>query len=432
MALTTAHLAVVNILPHTPISYIQLPSLPPDVRCEDSGEDRQQWPFDRLPAFARVHGTATGQLRDFLRAKRKEEQIKSMLRCVFALSGDEPCTVVDFGGGTGHLAIPLALLKPQFTVIVVDLHEKSLELLHAKVENHEATLSSTLHDPPDSSNERLRQCKTIPNLYTFSGPLQAFEGTFDIGVALHLCGEATDLALRKCAQACALVFAPCCVGKLNRTVKNPYIWQSTGSNVPTVLYPQSRHVRQYITTEDEWNALARAADYSDAQDFRTTRNATRRTAKALLETDRRLYLEEKFGFHTALTRMEPWEATPKNDILLAWKSDVNVSLEILPNDDCETDVRKAMALLLCQPTTSQINDTQEGGIDWTTQEEAGIRQTLQKFVDGSEAQYEFPVGMGSRTRKLIHHVAASMSLEHWGQGKRSGEKTVIVARKTRK
>lgn len=417
------------MLPHTPISYTQLPPLPsPD------DDEQQLWPFDRLPAFARVHGTAQGQLSDFHRAKRKEQQLQSMLRCILALSGDEPCTVVDFGGGTGHLAIPLALLKPHFTVIVVDLHERSLELLHAKVKEHcVMTSHDNLHMLPDLC-ERLRQCGTIPNLYTFSGPLQDFEGHFDIGAALHLCGESTDLALRKCAKARALVFAPCCVGKLNRNVKNPYIWQSTGSNLPTVQYPQSSHVRRYVTNEDDWNALARAADYGDIQECRTTRNATRRTAKALLETDRRLYLEEELGYETALTRMEPWEATPKNDILLAWKPGSGFDLPLLPNDECESDIRKTVDYLLkCQPTGSgsiQVNVEQNDGMDWAGEEEARIRQVILNFLDSNDTQYVFPVGMGARSRKVIHHVAAQMSLAHWGQGKRSGEKTVVVARKS--
>jgi SAM-dependent methyltransferase len=400
-----------------------------------------EWPFDSLPAAARVWGDAVGQLADQHRAQRKEYQLRSMLRCIFALNepkivdhaGDETLsrmrsatTIVDFGGGTGHLAIPLALLQPHVTVIVVDLLEKSIELLHSKA--NECGHTTTTHpEPPTLLQRQLRQCETIPNLYTFLGPLEAFDGDFDIGVALHLCGEATDVALRKCglANARAIVFAPCCVGKLNPNVKNPYIRLATGSDTPSVLYPQSSLFQRHVTVKEDWNALARAADYGDAQESRTIRNAARRTAKALLETDRRLVLEEQFGYCTALTRMDPWEATPKNDILLAWKDKESPSW-LLPNRECEEDIQRTMEHLLCQPTT---RSSEQDCVDWTAEEEAEIRRRLEDFVQSDKAQLVFPTGTGGRGRKLVHYVAEQMSLLHFGCGKRKSEKVVVVERK---
>jgi hypothetical protein len=391
-----------------------------------------EWPFDVLPTAARVHGDSVGQLANEHRAQRKEDQLRSMLRCILALSEkilddgtDTPCTIVDFGGGTGHLAIPLAMLKQNVTVIVVDLCEKSIELLHSKANECDCPRDSTSRHLEPSPHPQLRQCQTISNLYTFSGPLQAFEGDFDIGVALHLCGEATDVALRKCglATARAIVFAPCCVGKLNPNVKNPYIRLATGSDTPSVLYPQSSLFQQHITVKEDWNALARAADYGDAQESRTIRNAARRTAKALLETDRRLLLEEHFGYRTALTRMEPWEATPKNDILLAWK-DKERPPWLVPDRECEEDIQRTMKHLLCQPTV----DSELDSVDWTAEEEATIRRELEDFVQSDEVRLVFPTGTGGRGRKLVHYVAAEMSLLHWGQGKRAADKVVVVER----
>eukprot|EP00977_Amphora_coffeiformis_P028941 scaffold37992_cov191-Amphora_coffeaeformis.AAC.2 len=431
---------VVNVLPHTDISYTHLPPLPETEQANNN--NNTDWPFDGLPAFARVHGTATGQLNNKQRAQRKEDQLRSMLRCILALgnnSNDEPLTIVDFGGRTGHLAIPLALLKPHYTVIVVDLDETALELLHSKVEKNnvkqqqaQTQQQGQQHTPP-KSDERLRQCSKIPNLYTFSGPLQEFEGKFDIGVALHLCGELTDVALLKCGlvQARALVFAPCCVGKLNRAKKNPHVWQSTGSNANIVQYPQSHLLKHHITDENDWNALARAADYG--LESRTTRNAARRVAKALLETDRRMLLEEQFGYQTALTRMDPWEASPKNDILLAWRKDAGIHLQLDPYDECNADIQRTMEYLVCQPTTATSNVAigkgQPDDGDWTEEEARGIRQILEDFVQSNEAKYIFPVGMGGRSRKLIHYIAGQMKLAHWGEGKRSSEKTVAVRKR---
>jgi hypothetical protein len=41
--------------------------------------------------------------------------------------------------------------------------------------------------------------------------------------------------------------------------------------------------------------------------------------------------------------------------------------------------------------------------------------------------YYFPTGMGRVRRKLVHHVAGNLGLEHWPHGKRQGGKTVAVA-----
>jgi methylase of polypeptide subunit release factors len=41
-------------------------------------------------------------------------------------------TIVDFGWGSRHLSIPLALLLPNCEVIVVDLKAASLRLVHEK------------------------------------------------------------------------------------------------------------------------------------------------------------------------------------------------------------------------------------------------------------------------------------------------------------
>ena len=217
-----------------------------------------------------------------------------------------------------------------------------------------------VHDVTSHSNT-LRQCRHIPNLYTYHGSISSYaanfskEGySFDIGVALHACGEATDQVLRACGknQNASFIVSPCCVGKLNRFKSDPYIYHSTAGNEPTITYPQSSifggKTNNSVTTlcgtvnndstdcpsnrnqintaaasanisQQQFDILAKAADYSDLGDMRTCRNATRRTAKSLLEMDRLLYMKETFGYdHVVLTRMDPWEATPKNDILMGW------------------------------------------------------------------------------------------------------------------
>lgn len=74
----------------------------------------------------------------------------------------------------------------------------------------------------------------LSNLYSFHGPVEAFQENFDLAIALHLCGEATDVALRKAGNmnAAGIVVAPCCVGKLSMKAMNPDIYHATGKRFP--------------------------------------------------------------------------------------------------------------------------------------------------------------------------------------------------------
>lgn len=277
--------------------------------------------------------------------------------------------------------------------------------------------------------------------------MDAYEESFDIGVALHACGEASDLVLRKCGAArAAFCVAPCCVGKLNTQRHNPYIYQSTADNAPTISYPQSNTFSNLLA-QNKWDTLARAADYSDMMEIRTPRNATRRTAKALLETDRLLFMQERYGYRIALTRMDPWESSPKNDILLGWHEDVQSDRDvsaispyqlspIQPCQDCNADVQLSMRHLLGAPADGEMIQSiaascQEthrvDSVDWTWQEEESIRTILQEFAAGSDERYIFPTAMGSRRRKIVHYVAEHLGLRHWSQGETNSEKTVVVA-----
>jgi Methyltransferase TRM13 len=594
----------------------------------DGDDPDDDWPFfGRLPPAARVFGTLEGQLSNRHRAQRKEDQLRCMLRCIFALlpsssssclrtatsatatvdpNGREyhhhyhhhhqqqqveqdqertprPFTIVDFGGGSGHLAIPLALLlqqrqqqqqkendsftttttsstpaRPQpppstlsYRVIVVDLGKWSLDLLHKKASHCGGGTNScsavddndggdcgrsvqhvAVHvkdkDEDDFRRCRLQPCHGIPNLFTFFGPVEEFNDIpFDMGVALHLCGEATDVALRKCfnsnnttanddatttAPPASLVFCPCCVGKLNAQRKNPYVWQATGTNMPTISYPQSKLFQQYISSTDDWNALAQAADYSShtcssscnsndnntnndddtttiPHESRTHSNAIRRTAKALVETDRLLFLQQQTTatkntrtYETALTRMIPWEATPKNDIIMAWPtstarkrgSEWNTTTTIARQSwmdatelECESDIQQTRNLLVGNDhspsgsraatenrhayATANVNGANgivvQDSIYWTAQEEIEIRNRLQAYFfnhhddDHDDLHHHdqherkilvFPTGMGRRKRKLVHHVAEILNLAHWCEGHKAADKTVAVAIRRRR
>jgi hypothetical protein len=285
-----------------------------------------------------------------------------------------------------------------------------------------------------------RQCTGIPNLYTFHGSIETYDRHFDIGVALHACGEASDVTLRTCGRVGAnFCVSPCCVGKLHRQRLNPYIYHATAANEPTISYPQSTTFRDLLSEDALWDDLVRAADYGDLMQAKTPRNATRRTAKALLETDRLLFMKERYGYQTALTRMDPWESSPKNDILLGWLDDASRQVQspyhksdVQPDDECNADIERSVQHLLqddssphyCQPTGL------DGGVDWTYEEEEDVRALLGDFVESDERKWILPTGMGSRKRKLVHSVAEQMGLAHWCHGQKYAEKTVVVAKRS--
>jgi hypothetical protein len=454
-------IVLAKLLPFVQPQYSTLPAWMPAseleriTRCcavtqdddDDSKTEETLWPFHALPDAARVYGDLEGQLKQYDRGLRKEQQLQSMIRCIlallpsnFAVLGTEdqllPFTIVDFGGGSGHLGIPLALILPQCRVIVVDLNERRLKLLHGKARHcilaADEDIKKALADSSPLSCRSL-QPTAISNLFTFYGPIEKFDEPFNMGLALHLCGEATDVALRRCGstERCqSLVFAPCCVGKLNLDTKNPLVYQATGSQARTVSYPQSALFCQYVDSND-WNVLAKAADYGDMTEFRTARNASRRTAKALVETDRLAFLEQEFGFTTSLTRMDPWEATPKNDIIVAWRGEVN-GYRRHADPACDADVLATVGHIfhsLEVPIASNESVISAANVNWSQEEEQDVRQRIANFLETQDSCLVFPIKMGGRRRKLIHFVAEQMGLRHWPVGKKYAEKTVCVARK---
>ena len=499
-----------------------------NVQCDDDDkhglcDTLPPWPFDKstnLPSCGCVRGggsvsgdrkpkkTKTGKdiggvgdVFNHQRAWRKEMQLANMIQCVLALLPDhvrhhsadskpqKKYRIVDFAGGTGHLAVPLALLLPQCEVVCVDLKKWSLDLLHRRVdgvvangdgnedvEDLDKNTQNGQHKQPCNSNI-FQVSQKVPNLSSYLGSIQSYTDDFDIGISLHACGEASDCVLRKCLEKKASwVVCSCCCGKLRRDALNPYTFQSTGGNEKEVLYPQSKTLASFMSTKVENNRncddesirrvesakrfdeIAKAADYSELGDVRKPRNACRRAAKSLVEWDRLLYCKEYDAadntVHVVLTRMVPWESSTKNDILMGWYdpscnpyryrgvSDVckrnGDSVSNMPPDDPSPQVDFQIALQHLFGGTSHENDKDSVTVvtcdqnDWSAEEVTEIQMQLETFMNNyAEKTLRFHPGMGSRKRKLIHFVAEKMGLRHWGEGKKDGEKIVVVARRQR-
>lgn len=417
------------------------------------------WPFDpatSLPQCGCVRGGggAVGNVRSAERAWRKEAQLANLIRCVLALvpegvrggSSDSPRAfrIVDFAGGTGHLAVPLALLLPDCEVVCVDLKKRSLDLMHSRVDGMVVSESVVDHKVHCQSST-LRKSKRIPNLYSYHGTIQSYESDFDIGVSLHACGEASDWVLRKCLERRASwVVCSCCCGKLRRDASNPYVFQSTGANEKQVTYPQSKtfaslgggNNKVHTITAEDFDEVAKVSDYSQLGDIRQPKNACRRAAKSLVEWDRLLFTKEATqqleDATVILAKMDPWEASCKNDILIGWLSlDTNPFGNAKPVSDpsCDNDFQIALDHLFGDQ--SSPGKTGRDQNDWTAKEAHEIESQIDEWVRDNREDYDailrFPTRMGSRLRKLIHYTAEIKGLRHWGEGKKESDKTVLVS-----
>lgn len=272
-----------------------------------------------------------------MRAARKRWQVESvytaLLKLVNALAplGESDTDgfqgerarlrVVDFGSGAGNATLAVAwLLRTRCSFVLVDMKPVASELVNqrvAKVEGLSKVVSSTI------------------------GRIEDFAEPFDIGVAVHACGLATDCAQLQCiARGVPYLLVPCCVGKLNNDVRinSPYslprpttdsAWRrgsdsacsSNGSEKGFTIHqprppplafartrrqnpglpagveapatgesgamPRSGWLRSLIRNPAEWSALVSIANHN-AYDFSVTTGdvAVRRLGKTILEADR--------------------------------------------------------------------------------------------------------------------------------------------------
>ncbi|XP_016429830.1 glutathione S-transferase C-terminal domain-containing protein-like isoform X2 [Sinocyclocheilus rhinocerous] len=152
------------------------------------------WTVDWESLPAAVNPTE-GKMSD-ARAVRKQQQLDNLVAMVTELAHPGH-TVVDFCSGGGHVGIVLAYTLPKCQVILIENKEESL----VRARDRSAQLGLT-------------------NIGFVQANLDYFTGNFNIGVALHACGVATDMVLDRCLQARAgFVISPCCYGFIQNTLK---------------------------------------------------------------------------------------------------------------------------------------------------------------------------------------------------------------------
>lgn len=213
-----------------------------------------------------------GHLPD-VRIMRKSQQLENLAQAVLKIAKDGDL-IVDFCSGSGHLGILLAHLLPNCTVILLENKEQSL--LRARERVHEMCLK---------------------NVYFFQCNLDFFVGKFNIGVALHACGVASDLVLDKCLKANAkFVLCPCCYGSVHATDR--------------LVYPRSATFNTLNT--DQYLCIGHAADQTHKDHVLTERGAR---CMGIIDSDR-ARLAQEHGYSVTLSRLTPLSCTPKNNLLI--------------------------------------------------------------------------------------------------------------------
>ena len=150
----------------------------------------------------------------------------------------------------------------------------------------------------DNKEESVRKARArvgklgLGNMTVIQSNIDYFNGNFDVGVALHACGVATDLVLKAClAKRASFVLCPCCYGNL--ALEMP------------INYPQSQLFDERSITRADYSTLARMADWN---------NETGRLAMAVIDMDRLAVVVEQ-GYTGVLKRLRPSSCTPKHNLI---------------------------------------------------------------------------------------------------------------------
>ncbi|XP_036430855.1 glutathione S-transferase C-terminal domain-containing protein [Colossoma macropomum] len=233
--------------------------------------------WESLPAAV---NPTEGKMSD-TRAVRKRQQLNNLVAMVTELARPGN-TIVDFCSGGGHVGIVLAHTLPECQVILIENKEESL--VRAK----------------DRSSQL-----GLKNIGFIQANLDYFTGAFQIGVALHACGVATDMVLDRCVQARAgFVISPCCYGFIQNTLK--------------FSFPRSKKFAETLTYKEHM-ILCRFADQTAVQ-LPPERRLIGKRCMGLVDLDRG-WAAETHGYSVRVMTMEPESCSPKNNMLVGVPAD---------------------------------------------------------------------------------------------------------------
>ena len=234
------------------------------------------------------------------RAERKRQQLRSLASHVLSLSLPPSPKFVEFGSGSGHLGLLIASLRPDSSVVLVEIKQISCESAAARIASAGLTNCSIFHGSVDDFADS--------------------HSTFDVAIGLHLCGLLTDsvleLTTRRGALACIV---PCCYGQL-AGVEN----HDRGGGTAPRQWPRSTAYRAALGPEGmlDFEAVVKSADAvavgrGGAFDADSPGFAVARRCMACVDADRLLWAREERGYSGRLAALAPLSCSPKNSVLLS-------------------------------------------------------------------------------------------------------------------
>ena len=251
------------------------------------------------------------------RCLRKEVQVESfhlVLRrlltpALLATRAECPLRIADMGCGSGALLLPLAALFPTVRFSGVDMDAEALRILEARA-----------------------AAAGLANVDTRCSMVERCTDSFDVILALHACGNATDWALLQ-AVSChaAYLVSPCCTGKLAFSLTGGSSFSANADaagrapHLPPLTHPRSAWLRAQLKDAALFADMAAAADVShgEAEDeallgsggVQSGALGVGRLAKANLEIDRNEAAREA-GYCTALFTLVKPQLQAKNHLLV--------------------------------------------------------------------------------------------------------------------
>ncbi|KXZ44231.1 hypothetical protein GPECTOR_70g461 [Gonium pectorale] len=200
----------------------------------------------------------------------------------------KPLRIVDFGCGTGTLLLPLAHMFQHCSFVGVEMKPAAVALLQERAR------------AAGLANVRAVRCMIEEYVHE----------PFDVCLALHACGNATDAAmLLAVKRRAAYVVSPCCVGKLKFSLAG-------GSSFSPSQATYTPHMPGERPVADQNHSSGTTGPAADRKDGGTAvASAAARMCKEHIELDRNLAAEEE-GYRTGLLKCFQWEAMAKNDLLV--------------------------------------------------------------------------------------------------------------------
>jgi SAM-dependent methyltransferase len=251
-----------------------------------------------------------------LRKRKQIEQIYQLLtsREVLDVDDKKRKKIVDFGCGTGNLLLALAYLFPEHDFVGIDLKDTSIRLL----------------------NERIKKTR-MTNVRGQVSLIEQFDEEFDVALALHVCGNATDAVLSICVEKKkSFICVPCCVGKVqvnghrsvedmrNKLIDPAIVYEATTKTMvedcamQMIRYPRSALMRS-ICDEKTFMNVAKLADWSGNESISAYEESSHLVlptkAKEAVEIDRAQRCKEK-GYEGAISLIKLDECGLRNDLIL--------------------------------------------------------------------------------------------------------------------